>query len=115
LSKTEFDEYEELQMIYSYEEIKDKKDTENIDMDLLSRLTINSTSDIIPIDDYFSDESLLSLSPMPWFAKNINFVLQDFCQLTGVPKTKESFIEMTLTNLNIVLIKYFKDAFRTMR
>jgi hypothetical protein len=30
VSKTEFDEYEELQMIYSQEEIKDKKDTENV-------------------------------------------------------------------------------------
>jgi hypothetical protein len=51
LSKTEFDESEELQMIYSQEEIKDKKGTENVDTDLLSRLTIYSTSDIPPIDD----------------------------------------------------------------
>jgi hypothetical protein len=43
-------------------------------MDLLSRLTIDSTSNITPIDDYFPDESLLSLSSMPWFAKNINFL-----------------------------------------
>jgi len=40
----------------------------------LSRLTIDSTSDITPIDDYFPDESLLSLSPMPWFANHINFL-----------------------------------------
>jgi len=51
LSKTEFDESEELQMIYSQEEIKDKKGIENVDTDLLSRLTIYSTSDIPPIDD----------------------------------------------------------------
>jgi len=74
LSKTEFDEYEELQMIYSHEEIDDEKGTENVDMDHLSRLTIDLTSDITPIDDYFPDESLLSLSSMPWFAKNINFL-----------------------------------------
>jgi len=43
-------------------------------VDLLSRVTINSTSDITPIDDYFPDESLLSLSPMPWFANHINFL-----------------------------------------
>jgi hypothetical protein len=61
-------------MIYSQEEIEDKKGTENVDTDLLSRLTIDSTSDITPIDDYFSDKSLLSLSSMPWFAKNINFL-----------------------------------------
>ncbi|KAL9376524.1 hypothetical protein Peur_030644 [Populus x canadensis] len=74
VSKTEYDEYVDLQMIYSQEEIEDKKGTKNVDMDLLSRLTINSTSDITPIDDYFPDESLLSLSPMPWFANRINFL-----------------------------------------
>ena len=37
-------------------------------------MTIDSTSDITPIDDYFPDESLLSFSSMPWFAKNINFL-----------------------------------------
>jgi hypothetical protein len=78
VSKTEFDKYENLQMIYSQEEIKDKKGTENVDMNLLSRLTIDSTSDITPIDDYFPDESLLSLSSMPWFVKNINFLASRF-------------------------------------
>jgi len=74
LSKTEFDEFEKLQMIYSQEEITDEKGTENVDADLLSRVTIDSTSDIAQINDYFPDESLLSLSSMPWFAKNINFL-----------------------------------------
>ena len=64
MSKTEFDEYADLQMIYSQEEIEDKKGTKNVDTDLLSRLTIDSTSDITPIDNYFPDESLLPLSPM---------------------------------------------------
>jgi len=74
LSKIELDESEDLQMIYSQEEITDEKDTENVDADLLSRVTTDSASDITPIDDYFPDESLLSLSSMPWFAKNINFL-----------------------------------------
>jgi len=78
VSKTEFDKYENLQMIYSQEEIKDKKGTENVDTNLLSRLTIDSTSDITQIDDYFPDESLLSLSSMPWFVKNINFLASRF-------------------------------------
>jgi hypothetical protein len=73
VSKIEFDEYAYLQMIYSQEEIKDKKGTENVDTDLLSRLIIDLTSDITPIDDYFPHE-LLSLSPMPWFANHINFL-----------------------------------------
>jgi len=37
-------------------------------------LTTDSTFDITPIDDYFPDESILSLSSMLWFAKNINFL-----------------------------------------
>jgi hypothetical protein len=74
LSKTEFDESVELQMIYSQEEITDERGTENVDADLLSRVIIDSTSDITRINDYFPDKSLLSLSSMPWFAKNINFL-----------------------------------------
>jgi hypothetical protein len=74
LSKIEFDESEELQMIYSQEEIKDTKGTDNVVADHLSKLTIDSTSDIPPINDYFPDESLLSLSSMPWFANFDNFL-----------------------------------------
>jgi len=55
LSKIKFDESEDLQMIYSKEEITDEKGTENVDADLLSKVTIDSTSDITPIDDYFPD------------------------------------------------------------
>jgi hypothetical protein len=46
----------------------------------------------------------------------------DNCQLIGVPKIKESswtkwrtFFGMTLIYSNIVLIKYFEDAFLTIR
>jgi hypothetical protein len=61
-------------MIYSQKTIKDKKGTENVIADHLSRLTIDSKSDITPIDDYFPNESLLSLSSMPWFCDIINFL-----------------------------------------
>jgi len=55
--------------------VKDKKGIENIVADHLSRLTTNSKSDIIPIDDYFPNESLLSISTLPWFANNVNFLV----------------------------------------
>jgi hypothetical protein len=74
LSKIELDESKDLQMIYSLEEITDEKGTENIDTNLLSRVTTDSTFDITPIDNYFPDEALLSLSLMLRFAKNINFL-----------------------------------------
>ena len=60
------------------EEIEDEKGTENVLVDCLSKLIIDLTSDSTPINDYFSDESLLSLSLMPWFAKNINFLASGF-------------------------------------
>jgi hypothetical protein len=91
LSKTEFDESEELQMIYSQEEITDEKGTENVVAYHLSRLTTDSTSDITPIDDYFPDKSLPSLSSMLGLLQISIFLLQEICQLIGVPKTKESF------------------------
>jgi len=55
--------------------IKDKKGTENVVADHLSRLTTDSKSDITPIDDYFPDESLFSVSTMPWFANIVNFLV----------------------------------------
>ena len=55
--------------------IKDKKGTENVVADHLSRLTTDSRSDITPIDDYFPDESLFSISTMPWYANIVNFLI----------------------------------------
>ena len=103
------------------EAIEDEKGTENIVTDHLSKLTIDSTSDITPIDDYFLDESLLSLNSMPWFAKNSNFLALGFLPVQLDNQDKREFLS-NVQNLywddpysNIVLIKYFKDAFPTMR
>jgi len=54
--------------------IKDKKDTENVVADHLSRLTVDSTSNTTQINDYFPDESLLSISTILWFANTVNFL-----------------------------------------
>jgi hypothetical protein len=64
-SETEFNKSKDSQIIYFQEEIKDKKGTENVVIDYLSRLTIDSTSDIISINDYFSDEYLFSIITVP--------------------------------------------------
>ena len=55
--------------------IKDKKGIKNVVADHLSRLTIDSRSDITPIDDYFPDKSLFFVSTMPWFANIVNFLV----------------------------------------
>jgi hypothetical protein len=59
---------------FKQEEIEDEKGTENVVADHLSKLTIDSTSDITPIEKYFPGQSLLSRSPMPWFVNHINFL-----------------------------------------
>jgi hypothetical protein len=111
VSKTEFDEYADLQMIYSGEEIEDKKGTKNVDMDLLSRLTIDSTSDITTIDDYFLDKSLLSLSPMPWFANHINFLAMGDLPTHWSTEDKEKFLNEVKDFYwdDPYLFKYFPD------
>jgi len=86
------DESEDLQMIYSQEEITDEKGTENVDADLLSRVTTDSTFDITPINDYFPNESLLSLSSMPWFAKNINFLASRYLPAHWSTEDKGKFL-----------------------
>jgi hypothetical protein len=55
--------------------IKDKKGTKNVVADHLSRLTTDLKFDITPINDYFPDESLLSVSTMPWFSNIVNFLV----------------------------------------
>jgi hypothetical protein len=50
---------------FKQEEIKDEKCTENVIEDHLSKLIIDLTSDITPIDDYFLDESSLSIASIP--------------------------------------------------
>jgi hypothetical protein len=55
-------------------------------------LTTDSTSDITPIDDYFPDESLLSLSSMPWFAKNINFLASGVLPAHWSTEDKSKFL-----------------------
>jgi hypothetical protein len=56
------------------EEIEDKKGTENIVADYLSKLAIDSTSDTTPIDDYFPDESSLFITSIPWSPNIENFL-----------------------------------------
>jgi len=58
--------------------IKDKKGTENVVADHLSRLTTDSRSDITLTNDYFLDESLFFVSTMPWFANIVNFLVSGY-------------------------------------
>ncbi|KAL9357291.1 hypothetical protein Peur_050544 [Populus x canadensis] len=72
--------------------IKDKKGTENVVADHLSRLTTDSRSDITPIDDYFPDESLFSVSTMPWYANIVNFLVSGQLPAHWSTQDKKKFL-----------------------
>ena len=74
------------------EAIEDEKGTENVVTDHLSKLTIDSTSDITTIDDYVLDEALLSLSSMAWFAKKNNFLASGFLPAHLDNQDKRNFL-----------------------
>jgi hypothetical protein len=71
--------------------IKDKKGTENVVANDLSRLTIDSISDITQINYYFPDESLLSISTIPWFANIVNFLNRRFASSLEYLRQKKVF------------------------
>ncbi|KAL9347384.1 hypothetical protein Peur_058750 [Populus x canadensis] len=73
-------------------EIKDKKGTENVVVDHLSRLTIDSTSNITPIDDYFPDESSLFVASIPWSANIDNFLTSGFLLAHWNTQDKRNFL-----------------------
>jgi hypothetical protein len=74
------------------EEIEEEKGTENVVTDHLSKLTIDSTSEITPIDDYFPDKSLLSLSSIPWSANIDNFLASGFFPAYLNTQNKRNFL-----------------------
>jgi len=77
---------------FKQEEIEDKKGTENVVADHLSKLTIDSTSDITPIDDYFPDESSFSIASIPWSANIDNFLALGFLPAHLDTQDKRKFL-----------------------
>ena len=54
-------------------EIRDKKGSENVLADHLSRLVVDSTIDL-PLNESFTNEHLLSISTPSWFANIVNYL-----------------------------------------
>ncbi|KAL9390435.1 hypothetical protein Peur_019040 [Populus x canadensis] len=77
---------------FKQEEIEDDKGTENVVADHLSKLTIDSTTDITPIDDYFLDESSLSIASIPWSANIDNFLASGFLPAHLDTQDKRKFL-----------------------
>jgi hypothetical protein len=63
---------------FKQEEIKDEKGTKNIIANHFSKLTIDLTFDISPIEEYFPGQSSLSIASIPWSANIDNFLASRF-------------------------------------
>jgi hypothetical protein len=58
-------------------EIQDKKGSENMVVDHLSRSTMDYTEDATPISETFPDEQLMHIAHnlAPWFADIVNYLV----------------------------------------
>jgi hypothetical protein len=58
-------------------EIRDKKSSENVVADHLSRLTVDFTEEATHISETFPDEQLMHIAhtPSPWFADIVNYLV----------------------------------------
>ena len=56
-------------------EIKDKKGSENVVADHMSRIELSPSVDQqLAINEYFPDEQLLQVIDLPWFADIVNYL-----------------------------------------
>jgi hypothetical protein len=94
-------------------EIWDKKGTENVVADHLSRLTMDYTEDATPISETFPDEQLLHIAqnPAPWFADIVNYLITDQMPLHWGQQDKLKFLSKVKTFLwdDPYLFKYCPD------
>jgi hypothetical protein len=77
-------------------EIRDKKGTENVVVDHLSRLTLDYTEDAIPISETFPDEQLMYIAqdPAPGFANIVNYLITGKMPLHWGRQDKFKFLAM---------------------
>jgi hypothetical protein len=82
-------------------EIRDKKGTENVVEDHLSRLTMDFTEDATPISKTFPDMQLMHTAhnPAPLFADIVNYLITGQMPLHGVQQDKIKFFSKVKTFL----------------
>ena len=56
-------------------EFKDKKGTDNVVADHLSRLHFDTITESLPLNESFPDEQLMSVEVLPWYADIINYLV----------------------------------------
>jgi hypothetical protein len=82
-------------------EIRDKKGTENVVADHLSRLTMDFIEDATPISETFPDKQLMHIAhnPVPWFADIVNYLVTDQMPLHWRQQDKLKFLSKVKTFL----------------
>jgi hypothetical protein len=94
-------------------EIRDKKGTENVVANHLSRLTMDFTEDATPISETFPDEQLMHIAhnPAPWFVDIVNYLVTDQMPLHWGRQDKLKFLSKVKTFLwdDPYLFKYCPD------
>lgn len=75
-------------------EIRDKKGSENVVADHLSRLVVEFTEDSLPISETFPDEQLMHVSQLssPWFADIVNYLVTGEIPLHWSKHDKSKFL-----------------------
>ena len=56
-------------------EFKDKKGTENVVADHLSRLHFDTITKPLTLNESFPDEQLMSVEVLPWYADIVNYLV----------------------------------------
>jgi hypothetical protein len=94
-------------------EIRDKKGTENVVADHLSRLTMDFTEDATPIFETFPDEQLMHIAhnPTPWYADIVNYLVTSQMPLHWGQQDKLKFLSRVKTFFwdDPYLFKYCPD------
>jgi hypothetical protein len=94
-------------------EIWDKKGTENVVANHLSKLTMDFTEDVIPISETFPDEQLMYIAHNPalWFADIVNYLVTGQITLHWRQQDKIKFLTKVKTFLwnDPYLFKYCPD------
>ena len=71
---------------------KDKKDTENVVVDHLSRLHFDTITEPLTLNELFPNEQLMSVEVLPWYADIVNYLFIGQLPEHGLSKTKLIFL-----------------------
>ncbi|KAH9704903.1 hypothetical protein KPL70_011654 [Citrus sinensis] len=92
-------------------EFKDKKGTENIVADHLSRLYFDTITESLPLNESFPNEQLMSVEVLPWYADIVNYLVTGQLPEHWTKQDKDKFFA-EIKNFfwdDPYLFKYFAD------